>query len=121
MVKKKEKQSNWWKYLIVLTFIISVSCLTILCIGLIPEGPLPPEYEYEMIHIELNDSNDFTDVRGEVIDYLCDENVEFSNHGNAYYASTVDITLFDEWEYRGYGECMIKVRRIKDAVSEESE
>lgn len=117
-MNNKQKQSNWWKYFIVLTFIISLSCLTILCIGFIP---LPPEYEYETLHIELNNTNDFTDIDGEIIDYICDENVEFSNHGDAYYASTITTgTRLDnsDWEYRGYGECMIKIRRIKSESNE---
>lgn len=104
MVKKKE--FTWWKGLIVLTFLISASCLIIL---IIPEPLVPLEYEYETLIVTLNDSNDFTKVNGEIIDYICDENVEFTNHGDAYYASTVEIGY--SFTYRGFGQCMIKIRR----------
>ena len=90
--------------------IISLSCLILI---LKPEPPKPIEYEYETLHIELNNTNDFSNVNGEIIDYLCDENVAFTNYGDSYYASTIEIpdSYYEEWTYRGYGECMIKIKR----------
>ena len=111
MGNKKQTKGTWWKVLILLTFIISLVCLILLL------KPEPIEYEYEILHIKLNNTNDFSYVNGEVIDYLCDENVGFTNHGDAYYASTIEVGFrYDksDWEYRGYGECMIKIKRIAE-------
>ena len=96
MVNKKQ-ESNWWKYLIVLTFLISMSCLFIL----IPK----PYSHYETRHIILNNSNMFE--KWNVVNYICDEEVKVNiyKYTNSVYASTSIIDTKG-----GHGECMFKIK-----------
>ncbi len=98
----KRIESNWWKILIILTFIISLICLIIL----IPK----PIYSYETKHIILNSCNMFEDWN--VVDYTCDEGVE------------IHIGYFSDYVYAStsswigdadvnYGQCMFKIKSFE--------
>ncbi len=92
----------WWKALTVLTFIISISLLFIK----IYES-LPPTPEYEVIIIELDNTNFGENIH--VIDYLCDEGVYVNNiqtiDQHWFYASTRE----EEGISINEGKCAIKV------------
>ena len=107
MARKKQQKSNgnggWWKVLIMLTFIISLSCL-----GILVKNKLP-RYEYKTQIIKLDNSNYLIYERVE--DYLCDEGVETYNSGRYFYASTWEKSDSVKPQYKGMsGQCMIKIK-----------
>lgn len=117
---RKKEDLSVWKAMIISTFVFSFVCLLIL----IPK-PEEIEYEYYTKYVEVNNTNYFEYVDGEIVDYLCDDIVEVNIHNSydvkAYYVSTIERdphkTSFDEDIFirKGYGQCMFKIKRIKDA------
>ena len=99
---KEEKKCEWWKILIVATFILSLISICIII------NEKLPKYEYEIRNIKLNNSNTGL-IDGKVVDYICDDNVEVSKSTisyNWFYASTWE----DGKVPHSYGECKIKVK-----------
>ena len=116
-MKKQKDDGLWWKILIVLTFFISISCLVIL----LNESKVIPEYEYETLIIELNNTNKAIQD-GVIVDYLCDEGVHvwISQLHKYGYFSTWDKDHRIKEEFKGInGKCMIKIRKVVDKVTGE--
>jgi len=114
-MKITKKTEASWKSLIIIGLSISIFNLISIIIISQPEPPKPPTYEYEIRLIELNNSNEFlTGV--DVVNYICDENVDVSEHDNTFYVSTwikkslYDLLYLDLEPEENLGRCMIKIR-----------
>ena len=108
MEKQTKDNGNWWKTLILLTFIISLICL-----GFLIDNNLP-EYEYETKIITLANTNIIERYDGRIVNHICDEGVEFNDNRyfKNFYASTWEGTKGVKEKYKGMtGTCMIKIRR----------
>ena len=100
----KQTGGRWWKILIVLTFILSLTSTLILSNNILPK------YEYDVQIIQLDDTNFGEHIW--VVDYLCDEWVEVNNIQH-------NILWEQHWFYASTwmnvdnpkGECAIKVKR----------
>ncbi len=110
-MNKKGRKEIWWKLLIVLTFIISLSCLYILS----DRKEILPKYKYRTIIIELDNSNTLEYFKGKIVKYVCDEGVYFNKYDwgkeGGYYASTWYRDGKRDPKLGGMkGKCMIKIR-----------
>jgi len=98
---KYTKTQLWWKILIVLTFILSLTSASILFYNRLPK------YEYDVQIIQLDDTNFGEHIW--VVDYLCDEWVEVNNiqHRGQHWFYVSTWMNADNPK----GECAIKVKR----------
>jgi hypothetical protein len=99
----KQENNLFWKGILILTFVLSLLCFLILVSRNLPK------YEYEVIIIELENSNFGEEMQ--VVDYICDEGIKVTNiqswisGTHWFYASTwIDANVHS-------GKCAIKVRK----------
>ena len=109
MVDKKTVETRY-KIIIVLTFLISLICLSILMYN----NYNPDKYGYETKIIQLNNTN--AGVYDNVVDYICDEGIYIYNDplSNYLYFSTWESDPSVKERYKGMnGRCMIKIKYLR--------
>jgi hypothetical protein len=100
-----KKNQIWWKVIIILTFILSLTSTSIFIYNNLPK------YEYDVMIIQLDNNNFGENIW--VVDYLCDDGIEVNN------IQFNNILLTHHWFYASAwidadinkGKCAIKVKR----------